>query len=463
MRERLVRTFGFRLAVWYFGLFAGGTALVLVLAYALLARSLAERDREIVESTMDRYVRAYLNGGLRGLEAAVVADRAGSRYEPLFVRVVTPSGQALYFSMPADWNRFDLSQLSRVVDEDGWGELSMPDSDEQLAVRSRTIGGRALFQVGRSTHLRNELLARFRGAAALLVVAVVVAGLAGGRALAGSALQPIRQLAATVRSILEGGPTSARVPVRQVNDELDELGVLMNRMLDRIDALIDAMRSSLDHVAHDLRTPVTRLRGIAETALRSNRSEAEYRAALADSIEESERVTGMLDALMDLAEAEAGTMALRLEPLDVAAVLRDATDLYTDVAAARRVTLSADVPEQLLMTGDRNRLAQVFANLLDNAVKYTAAGGRIDVTATKNGGVIAVVVADTGIGIPPDELPRIWDRLFRGDRSRSERGLGLGLSLVKAIVERHGGRVDVASRPGEGSRFSVELPAERLT
>ena len=292
----------------------------------------------------------------------------------------------------------------------------------------------------------------------MLFGVVLLAGLVGGRALASSALAPLRQLAATIRSILEGGPTTARVPVHAARDELSELALLVNQMLDRIDALIAAMRSSLDHVAHDLRTPVARLRGLAESALRTDRDGPEYRAALADIVDEADRVATMLDALMDLAEAEAGTMALRTAPVDLAEIVADAADLYADVAGQKGIQLATSLPGPLRIEGDRNRLAQAVANLLDNAVKYTPAGGTVGVTLTKESNAAVLTVTDTGIGIPPDELSRVWDRLFRGDRSRSQRGLGLGLSMVKAIAERHGGSVGVTSAPGAGSTFTLRLP-----
>ena len=459
LRDRVVRTFGFRLAVWYFGLFVAGTALVLLVAYALLAWSLQQRDREIVETTLNRYAAAFQRGGLRALDAAIAADRVGGQYEPLLVRVVTPGGAASYFSMPPDWGRFDLSQLSdRSLLDDGWGELSAPGSDERLAVASRLVGSRTFIQVGRSTRVQDDLLARFREVVVLLFASVLLVALVGGRLLTWSALQPLRELTATIRSIVQGGPASARVPVRRVEDDLDELGVLVNRMLDRIDALIAGMRGSLDHVAHDLRTPVTRLRATAETALRSARTVDECREALADCVEESERVMAMLDAMMDLAEAETGTMALRVEEIDLAAIARDAADLYGDVAEEKDVRLTSSIPGRLEVAGDRNRLAQAVANLLDNAVKYTPAGGEVSIAAAAGDDGVTVTVADTGIGISADDLPRIWERLYRGDRSRSERGLGLGLSLVKAIVEAHGGSAEAESTPGEGSRFVLHLP-----
>ena len=166
----------------------------------------------------------------------------------------------------------------------------------------------------------------------------------------------------------------------------------------------------------------------------------------------------MLNTLMDISEAETGTMRLSRESVALPALLREVMDLYADVAELPCLYDPGHAPD-VSVEGDRDRLRQVFANLLDNAIKYTAAGGRVTLSVERRlPSEVAVTVADTGIGIASDELPRIWDRLYRGDRSRSERGLGLGLSLVQAFVRAHGGRVEVASEPGAGSRFTVVLP-----
>jgi len=287
---------------------------------------------------------------------------------------------------------------------------------------------------------------------------IVVVGLTGGWLATQSALAPIRRLAFAVQRIIRTGRTDARVPLEGSGDALDELTSLFNTMLDKIEGLVTAMRGALDNVSHDLRTPLTRLRGAAEMALAAPPDADRYREALADCVEETDRVLVMLNTLMDISEAESGAMQLRREPVALREVVERALDLYNEVADAKGVTLDAAAADAVVVTADRTRLEQAAANLIDNAIKYTPPGGRVDVEVKRSGDRAVLRVRDTGHGIAPDELPRIFDRLFRGDRSRAERGLGLGLSLVKAIVEAHGGSVEVASEVGHGSTFVVSLP-----
>jgi signal transduction histidine kinase len=271
----------------------------------------------------------------------------------------------------------------------------------------------------------------------------------------------VQRLTEAVGRIIRTGRTDERVPLSadaDTNDAIDELTTLFNAMLDRIEGLVTAMRGALDNVSHDLRTPLARLRGTAEMALASAPNVDRDRDALADCVEETDRVLVMLNTLMDISEAESGALQLKREPVRMADIATRAVDLYRDVADAKGVTITAHATSDIVVLADATRLQQVAANLIDNAVKYTPPGGSVDVDVLQANGRAQLRVRDSGIGIPTDEVPRIWERLFRGDASRTERGLGLGLSLVKAIVEAHGGAVEVTSEPGRGSTFTVSLP-----
>jgi len=427
------RAFGLRLALWYATLFVLGAIAIVLLTYFLTSASLAQRDRQLLQSKLGEYAVVYRRGGLRALTDTVRVEQLTAP-ERLFVRVVDRGSEAIVLSNPQGWDPSMLETAS----------LRLPDG--------------TLVQVGKSAEARAELLNRFRAALGLVTLSIVVVALTGGWLATQSALQPIRRLTAAVRRIVRTGRTDERVPVADYDDAINELTQLFNAMLDRIEGLVTGMRAALDNVSHDLRTPLTRLRGSAEMAL-AGPSEAErYREALADCIEESDRVLVMLNTLMDISEAESGAMPLQREPLRLADVVARAVDLYRDVAEAKGVALGVEVSGDVVIPGDRVRLEQVAANLIDNAVKYTPRGGQVTVEVGRGDGAARLSVRDTGPGIAADELPRIWDRLFRGDTSRAERGLGLGLSLVKAVVQAHGGTVDVTSSPGAGSTFQISLP-----
>jgi len=438
-RPVFTRTFGLRLALWYATLFVSGAIAIVFVTYYLTAASLAQRDRQIINGKLGDYAAAYLRGGVRVLAATVHAEQQVAP-ERLFVRVVDRGVESVVLS-----------------NNEGW-------DPRRLELVSATLADGTLVQVGKSTEARDDLLARFRATLGIVTLFIVAIALTGGWLATQSALFPIRRLALAVQRIIRTGRTDARVPLEGTGDAIDELTSLFNTMLDKIEGLVTAMRGALDNVSHDLRTPLTRLRGTAEMALASppTGDAAQqihyYRERLADCVEESDRVLVMLNTLMDISEAESGTMQLRREPLTLADVVGRAVDLYHDVADAKDITVTVAAPPDIVVAADRTRLEQAAANLIDNAVKYTPPGGRVDVDVRRDAGAALLRVSDTGPGIPADELPRIFDRLFRGDTSRAERGLGLGLSLVKAIVEAHGGQVEVASERGRGSVFTIRLP-----
>ncbi|MGE5246191.1 MAG: ATP-binding protein [Betaproteobacteria bacterium] len=432
-RRLFQRTFGLQLAVWYASLFVIGAMAIVALTYRVTAVTLEQRDQQIIQSKLGEYAATYERGGVDALADTVRAEQSTAP-ERLFVRVVDRGTEAVVLSSPEGWDPSTL-ELASLREPDG-----------------------TLVQVGKSTESRDDLLARVRAALGLVALSIAVVALGGGLLATRSAIAPIRALSAAVRRIVDTGRTDERVPLAGTGDALDELTALFNAMLDKIEGLVAAMRGALDNVSHDLRTPLTRLRGTAEMALATDGDSAPLREALADCVEESDRVLVMLNTLMDISEAESGVLPLTRETVRLADVVGRAVELYRDVADAKDITLDAHVSGDPVVSADRPRLEQVAANLIDNAMKYTPAGGRVDVEVAREDGRALLRVRDTGPGISADEVPRIWDRLFRGDTSRAERGLGLGLSVVKAVVEAHGGTVKVDTALGKGSTFTVELP-----
>jgi signal transduction histidine kinase len=440
-RSSFGRTFGLRLALWYAVLFVAGALAIMLATYALTSASLERRDQQIIGAKLAEYATIYQRGGLDSLIGTVRTEQLTAP-ERLYVRVLTQNAEAVIAATQGD----------------------EPDT---LEIASARLPDGSLLQVGKSTAARRDILARFRSILGFAILSIVIIALTGGMLVTQTAVAPLRTLIDAVRRITQTGRTDLRVPGVGTGDAIDELTTLFNSMLDRIERLVAAMRGSLDNVSHDLRTPMTRLRAMAESALAGPEDPERYREALADCVEEADRVLVMLNTLMDISEAEGGTLPLERERTAIGDIVSHAVELYRDVADAKEITLTAQVEPRAVASVDRTRLQQVVANLLDNAIKYTPPGGTVEIegdlrpAASPGGGESVILrVRDSGVGIPPEELPRIWDRLFRGDQSRSERGLGLGLSLVKAIVEAHGGQVAVESVPGRGALFTVTLPVD---
>jgi heavy metal sensor kinase len=448
-----------RLTLWYAGVLLLTCLAILGLAYYELASFLRQRDREGILMALQEYQAQYRAGGLMALRNALKFERSAGKPDVFLVRLASSRNQTVFLHLPEQGTDFDLRALETQTTFPAWFHLQGADADERLEITTVRLPDNFLLQVGKDTGAREELLEHFSRLGLAVMIPLMLLGLAGGKFLAGRAVQPLRQLIETVRTITVTGTMTARAPEGRARDELQELARLFNQMLDRIARLISNMQETLDKVAHDLRTPLTRLRGIAETALQEQDQPQVWREALADCLEEAERLAAFLTTLMDLAEAEAGTLPLKFAPVNLAAVLTELVDLYHYVAEKRQLSLGTDYPPDLEVTADAARLRQALANVLDNAIKYTPPGGRITVAAAAAGPWRRLTIADTGMGIPPAELPRIWDRLYRGETARDQRGLGLGLSLVKAIIAAHGGRIEVTSQLGQGCRFDIYLPA----
>jgi signal transduction histidine kinase len=460
--ESVRHAFAWRLGLWYAALFVASTATLALVTYLLLGRALAAQDHDVLQSMLTRYAGEYARAGLPGLRGLLEADASEGRHERLMVRVVNDQAEVVYFATPPGWTDFDLSGLDEPRRSlSPWQAIADPTGGAVLELGSVDLPYGVTVQVGRSSHVRDELLRRFRERALQVGALVVLVAAIGGLLLTTAGLRPIRELDATLRRILRTGRLDARVATLGSDDPLDQLGTLVNEMLGRLQTLVGGMHGALDNVAHDLRTPLTRFRNVAEAAIVAN-DPAAWKEGLARALEEADRVNATLTALMDISEAETGTMALRAEDLDVASLLRETAELYEVTAEDKGIVLTTEAPSDLRVRGDRARLRQALANLTDNAVKYTPRGGHVWLRARHEGSQVVLESADDGPGIAPEDLPHVFDRLYRSDRSRSERGLGLGLSLVRAIALAHGGEATVISSPGAGATFRLSLSLTSL-
>ncbi len=448
----------FRLTLWYSTIFFLSSLLLFVVIYYFLSSTLLKQNRESILSEVNQISVEYITSGMSSLEKEMDIIRKSRKKQPYFIRVAGARNNTLEIFFPYQWMEFDLKRLEGIRPDEGrWIRIPARDKEHFLEVHSARLPDGNWLQVGLSTEDRSKVLERFRGVFASVLILMVLMGFMLGTLLAFRALRPVQDLVRTVQSITLGRMGS-RVPRTGAGDELDDLARLFNEMLEKIETLIDVMKCSLDSVGHDLRTPLTRLRNKAEQALQIRGDEERYREAFAGCIEETEKILRMLNTLMDISEAEGGIMRLDKRRINISELLENVADFYFYVAEENNLSMTRKIEEDLHAVVDPDRTGQALANLVDNAVKYTPPGGQISIEAIKQDLEIVVRIKDNGTGISREALPRIWDRLYRADSSRSKPGLGLGLTLVKAIIDAHGGRIEVTSEPEKGSVFSIHLP-----
>jgi heavy metal sensor kinase len=316
---------------------------------------------------------------------------------------------------------------------------------------------RGIHHVYLSPYSLHELLEAYRSFFGYALVGVALFSIFFGWFLARQALSGVEDVRQTAQSIAKGA-FGSRVPVKGTGDEVDQLAVTFNGMLAQIETVLCSMKEITDNIAHDLRSPITRMRGMAELALASKRSVEDYETVVGRVVEECDRLLGMINTVLDISEAEAGIARLRLVEVDVGEMARDVIDLFGPITEDKLVAVDLNESGTLSLHADTQKLQRVLSNLLDNAIKYTPSGGSIMISLYGTDREVRIIVRDTGTGVPAPELSHIFDRFYRGEKSRSEPGSGLGLSLARAFVLAHRGTIAVTSKPDEGSEFTITLP-----
>jgi signal transduction histidine kinase len=457
---KLFRTTAFKLTIVYlivFALFAG-----FLLGYFAwnTRRLITEQITETVDAEIRGLTEQYRQGGIRRLVFAIDgrARRPGSN---LYL-VTTAAGEGLAGNVG--------SLAAGILDSPGWTEsayrrLEDQDSTTEHHALARIIqlpGGFRLL-VGRDLEERERLYDIVIAAGRWSVAIVVVLGLAGGFFVTRRVLKRVDAMTGTTQSIMRGD-LSERLPIAGTGDELDRLASNLNAMLDRIEALMRGLKEVTDNIAHDLKTPLTRLRNRCEEALRAAEDESQYRAALETTIEESEALIRTFNALLMIARAESGQGRDGMSEFDAAEIARGVGELYEPLADDKGLLLTVDAPSSAPLCGNRELVSQALANLVDNAIKYAApdpthvngAQPEIVVKAWGDGERILLTVSDAGPGIPEADRPRVVERFVRLEQSRSLPGSGLGLSLAAAVARLHGGELKLEdNHPGLKSVISL--------
>jgi signal transduction histidine kinase len=463
---KLVRTTAFRLTLAYALVFAMISAAVLGYV-AWNGRQLVEQGmRETVDAEVNGLIDQYRTGGVRRL-VATVEQRTRRPGSSLYL-VTTFVGEALAGNVA----RLPASVLNFAGDtpDTPYERLDDPDDVTHHAfVRVVVLPGGFRLVVGRDLGELNSLGSAVRRAFALALFVLTAFGLVGGFFVARRVLARIDSMTASANAIM-AGELSTRLPLQGSNDELDRLATSLNAMLDRIGDLLSGLKEVSDNVAHDLKTPLTRLRNGAEEALRVAETPREYRQALERTIEESDKLIGVFNALLMIARAEGGRVAENMAQFDAAEIARSVVELYEPLAEEAGVSLSVEAPGTLRAHGNRELAGQALANLVDNALKYakscdadkqpSTAPAEVQVSARANGaGFAEVCVADHGPGIPEADRERVLERFVRLEGSRTRPGFGLGLSLANAVMRLHGGSLRLEdNHPGLRATLSFPPP-----
>jgi len=460
-RISLRNTLSFRLTLWYAGIFALSSCVAFLLFYALITSFIRQQTDQDLLAQVNRFSTLLASEEIEGVKSAAIIEAQGAGVKKVFIRLLSLNGQVFSSSNMAYWK--DIRIHETAIKELLRGRshvfetITIPQRKEKVRILYAMLGRTAVLQVGQAMESYSRFLDAFKGIFITTMTFLIVVAAGIGWFMARQAVSGVEAVTRTAQKI-SGGTLEERVPVKTRGDEIDQLAITFNQMLDRIQTLLTEIKEMSDNMAHDLRSPITRIRGIAEVTLTTGKSLGEYEAMAASTIEECDRLLDMINTMLMISKAEAGVDHLTREEIDLAEVVQEACRLFEPTAEDKGISLSCHLPKESHFLGDTQMIQRMLSNLLDNAIKYTPPGGSVSVSVSENDGQVVVSVKDTGIGISPRDLPHVFERFYRGDESRSQTGIGLGLSLARAIARGHGGDITTTSNPNQGSTFTVTLP-----
>lgn len=466
MFSKLIKKISLRLTVGFAFLFIIGSLLILTLNYMLFQNSLTARDHDLLHSKIKEYASVYSKNNLNELIKYLDDEKKSDNETQFLVHILSKNDDTIFLHLPEKMQTFEIEEIKTNLLKikknnsiSSFHMLNNATSDEvyenfEYETINFTLPDQNILQVARNTDDRDDLLERYNRIVLIGFGFVLMFGSISGYIFSNQALRPLRNLLQTIR-LISFGDFKARVPVKNSHDEIDAISIHFNQMTDKIEQLILNMQQTLDHVAHDLKTPLTRMRSRAELALLKNKNDADYPSVLADVIENTSEIVSMLNTIMDISEAEAGVLKLNLTEINSSDILKEVIDLYSFIAEEKNIHLKFECHFNFKIYADKNRFKQVISNLLDNAIKYSTENTTVTVISKKNEFKNQIIIQDQGIGISEDNISKIWERLFRADEVRMQNGLGLGLNLVQSICKAHGWKIEVSSQLGLGSKFII--------
>jgi heavy metal sensor kinase len=461
---KLPGTLATRLSLWYTGIFTISTLVAFLALYFVISAVLKERRDQDFLDDVQEYSAMLATEGIDRVKSEISWEVASDGAEHVFLRLLSMDGEQLLTTDMSAWEGVGSGSHALEKLKNGAPHvletLDLPEHEFQVRTVYGVIGPDLVLQIGESLEEDSEFLEMHRKIFVPLMAVMVIIAAIVGWLLAKRALSGVEEVTETAIEI-SGGALDKRVPHKVRGEEIERLATTFNHMLDRINVLIREMREMSDNIAHDLRSPLARIRGAAEMALTTSSSE-EHRVFAATMIEDCDRLINIINTMLDIAEAESGAAEITLEEVDIARLTKRACELFQAIAEENSIKITTELPDSCVVYGEARKLQRMVANLLDNALKYTPPEGTVTVSVNADNGQVAISISDTGVGISEDDLPHIFKRFYRCDISRAKGGTGLGLSLVKAIVHSHGGRVNATSRPGKGSTFTVTLTQPSL-